>query len=227
MKRINATKYQFQKAVLLLGTALLFISCEINEGEKLGELNKNFSDRTIIDADLTYTDSGKVRMLLKAPLIEEFTLIDSPYTLMKKGVDIKFWNNRSDQPNRLTANWAKLNDKKKFYEGRGDVEMINNDGDTLRTQLIFWDNKNRKIYTEDTVTIKRKDGTVNKSNHGMLASEDFKEFTFLDNHGIFMVDEEKRNRVEPTENQSQEKKKAPKGLKELKLKPMKENKKLQ
>lgn len=180
----------------LFGAALLFYSCEINETQELGELNKNFADRTIVDAFLTYKDSGVVKMELKAPLVEEFTLIDSPYTIMRNGVHIKFWNN-DPNPNYLRADWAKILDRKKFYEGKGNVEMINSDGDTLRTQHIFWDNKNRRIFTTDTVTIKRKNGTTNIANHGMTAMEDFKEFTFLDNSGVIVFDENSQKKPNP------------------------------
>ena len=187
----NVLKIYHILRAALLGAAFLFTACELQESEPLGELNRNFADRTIVDAFLTYKDSGIVTMELKAPLVEEFTLIDSPYTVMRKGVNIKFWNN-DPNPNFLRADWAKVEDRRKFYEGKGNVEMINSDGDTLRTQHIYWDNKNRKIYTRDTVTIKRKDGTINIANHGMTAVEDFKEFTFLDNHGLIVFDEKSK-----------------------------------
>lgn len=185
---VHATYYIIRAA--LFGAALLFTSCDERNSQPLGELNKNFADRTIVDAFLVYKDSGIVSMELKSPLIEEFTLIDSPYTLMRKGVDIKFWNSDKPDPNYLTADWAKMIDRRKLYEGKGNVEMINNDGDTLRTQHIFWDNLNRQIFTQDTVIIKRMDGTINIANHGLTASEDFKEFSFFDNSGIIVFDED-------------------------------------
>ena len=182
-----------------MGAALLFVfsSCDERKSNPMGLLNKDFADRTIVDAFLIYKDSGVVTMELKSPIIEEFTLIDSPYTLMRKGVDIKFWNSNKPEPNYLRADWAKIIDRRKFYEGKGNVKMINNDGDTLLTQHIFWDNLNRQIYTEDTVIIKRIDGTVNIANHGLVAAEDFKEFTFLDNSGIIVFDEENSSQPPP------------------------------
>lgn len=194
---LNVVKTYHIIRAALLGAAFLFSSCEMQESVPLGELNRNFADRTIVDAFLTYKDSGVVNMELKAPLVEEFTLIDSPYTIMRKGVNIKFWNN-DPNPNYLRADWAKIRDRSKFYEGKGNVEMINSDGDTLRTQHIFWDNQNRRIYTTDTVTIKRKDGTINIAKKGLTAAEDFKEFDLLDNHGVIVFDEKsKRNSPEP------------------------------
>ncbi|MDO5509716.1 MAG: LPS export ABC transporter periplasmic protein LptC [Weeksellaceae bacterium] len=179
------------KTALYLGAVLLFFTaCEEKVAGELGELNLNFADRTIIDAHLVYKDSGIVRLDLKSPLIEEFTLIDSPYTLMKKGLNVQFWNGINPKPNRLKADWAKILDLSKFYEGKGNVEMINVDGDTLRTNHIFWDNARRRIFTTDTVKILRRDGSINISNHGMDASEDFREFEFYQNHGIIVFNED-------------------------------------
>ncbi|MDG4945618.1 LPS export ABC transporter periplasmic protein LptC [Weeksellaceae bacterium KMM 9713] len=214
MKRNVLKTYNIIRAALF-GAALLFVSCEEKDSKPLGQLNKNFADRTIVDAFLTYKDSGVITMELKSPLIEEFTLIDSPYTIMRKGVNIKFWNSGKPNPNYLRADWAKIIDRKKFYEGKGNVEMINNDGDTLRTQHIFWDNLNRRIFTEDTVTIKRKDGTINIANHGLTASEDFKEFTLFDNHGVIFFDEAGENKTTPRTKPQLPKQEIPEDMVEL------------
>lgn len=214
MKRNVFKTYNIIRAALF-GAALLFVSCEEKDSKPLGQLNKNFADRTIVDAFLTYKDSGVITMELKSPLIEEFTLIDSPYTIMRKGVNIKFWNSGKPNPNYLKADWAKIIDRKKFYEGKGNVEMINNDGDTLRTQHIFWDNLNRRIFTQDTVTIKRKDGTTNIANHGLTASEDFKEFTLFDNHGVIFFDEAGENKTMPRTQTQLPKQEIPEDMVEL------------
>lgn len=190
------------KTALYWGAVLIFfVSCEEKVAGELGELNRDFADRTIIDAHLVYKDSGIVRLDLKSPLIEEFTLIDSPYTLMKKGLNVQFWNGGNPNPNRLRADWAKILDMKKFYEGKGNVEMINTDGDTLRTNHIFWDNMRRRIFTTDTVKILRSDGSINISNHGMDASEDFREFEFYQNHGVIILSEDGSPVRVPANNQ--------------------------
>ena len=132
---------------------------------------------------------------------------------------IKFWNSNNPEANFLKADWAKIIDRKKFYEGKGNVEMINNDGDTLRTEHIYWDNLNRRIFTQDTVTIKRIDGTINISNHGLTATEDFKEFTLLDNRGVIVFDENgnsKSNRSESAQESEQDELRPPEDMVELK-----------
>lgn len=190
------------KAALLYGAAFVMIGCELEKPKIKGEVNRNFSNQTIFDAEVIYRDSGEIRMKLNSPLIENYTLIDSPYTLMRKGVEVKFWNSNEPEPNFLKADWAKIQDQIKMYEGRGDVLMINNQGDTLRTERIFWDNANRRIFTDKPVTIKRMDGTVNVSKDGIEASEDFKEFTLKNNSGVISTGEGmmKKNNNKPTQD---------------------------
>lgn len=223
--RQNVFITYYSLRAVLLGTAFLFVSCDDLDTKSLGEINRNFADRTIQNAFVIRKDSGEIRMELRSPLIEEFTMIDSPYTVMRKGLNVKFWNSSSPKPNFLKADWAKIKSKINFYEGKGNVEMINNDGDTLRTEHIFWDNKNRRIFTKDTVIIKRLDGTVNVSNNGLEATEDFKEFTFYANHGVIVFDQNKakesKTNAKPDSLNSKKKLVAPKGMKELNPKKMK------
>ncbi|MBV7440557.1 LPS export ABC transporter periplasmic protein LptC [Weeksellaceae bacterium TAE3-ERU29] len=188
MRQFKLSGIYLIKAALFIGAALVFHACEESKTGDLGEINRNFADRTTINADVIYKDSGIVKVNLKAPIIEEYTLIDSPYTIMRKGLDLTFWSAESKKPNYLRADWAKIDDKRNFYEGRGNIVMINNDGDTLRTEKIFWDKQNRKIYTRDTVIISRLDGTKITSDYGMEGTEDFREFTFFQNHGVINAD---------------------------------------
>ncbi len=185
------------KAVLF-GTALFFFGCMEEQTEKLGELKTDFSSRTIKDAFLQQKDSGKVVMELRSPLIEEFEFVDTPYTIMRKGLFVKFWNNHSPKENTLRADWAKIKDRQKFYEGRGNIVMVNNEGDTLKTNHIFWNSEKKRIWTKDTVIIHRKDGTYNRALHGLEASQDFKEFTFYKNSGVIFVEEDKMQKQNPT-----------------------------
>ena len=199
MRQFNLSKIYLIKAALFLGAALIFTACEESKTEGLGKINRNFADRTTINAHVIYKDSGIIKLDLKSPIIEEYTLIDSPYTVMRKGLDLEFWGADSKKPNYLRADWARIQDLRNLYEGRGNVVMINNDGDTLKTQEIFWDKQNRKIYTRDTVIIARLDGTRITSDYGMEGTEDFKEFTFFQNHGVINAEQQKKKKSDNPE----------------------------
>jgi hypothetical protein len=51
---------------------------------------------------------------------------------------------KNKSPGKLWAKYAKMIDKKQFYEARGNVKVINNEGQTFVMQSIYWDKANKK-----------------------------------------------------------------------------------
>jgi hypothetical protein len=133
-------------------------------------------------------DSGMVKVRFKAPLLEEYEFIDTPYAEARKGLYLEFYDSKKPKvPGRLWAKYAKIIEKKQFYEARGNVKVINNEGQTFVMQSIFWDKANQKMYTRDTVFITDKDGSTSVSAGGMKAKDDFSEYVFYNNSGDFNV----------------------------------------
>lgn len=70
------------------------------------------------------------------------------------------------------------NDREKdFYLAKGDVKIINPEGQTFKMQSIYWDKKNKKMYTKDTVFITDKEGNILIGSHGMKAKDDFSQYS--------------------------------------------------
>ncbi|MDR2206959.1 MAG: LPS export ABC transporter periplasmic protein LptC [Flavobacteriaceae bacterium] len=161
------------------------ISCEedITEINKKNS-NKNFASQIIHNAYIVQRDSGFVKLRATAPLIEKYELIDSPYTVAKKGIDIKFFDKKKPKtPGTLTAKYAKINEKKKFYEAKGNVRIVTNEGQMFAMQSVFWDQRKKIIYTKDTVFVTDTDGSTLVGTNGMTAKDDFSEYTFFNNTG--------------------------------------------
>ena len=163
---------------------LFFLSCGDNEVEGVTAKNTDFASRRIFNANLTMTDSMKTTIKLRAPLIEMYEYAKVPYTVFNRGLDLDFFEKGKPKPGHLRADYAKIIEATGWYEAKKNVVIINSDGDTLKTNQIFWDRKNEKIFTDDTVRIYRADGiTTNFSNHGIEASQDFKNFKLKNNSG--------------------------------------------
>lgn len=168
--------------------AIFFVySC--NEKQLTANKNKkatNFPSRIIYNANIIDRDSGFVKMRFRAPIIEEYELIDTPYVVAKKGINIDFFDkNKPKTHGNLKADYAKFIEKKDFYEALGNVKIINPDGQTFAMKSIYWDKKNRKMYTKDTVFITDKNGNILIAANGMKAKDDFSEYTLLNNSGSF------------------------------------------
>ena len=171
---------------VLLGCAIFFVlnSCD----EDLTKLNKNrktnFPSQIINNANIVQRDSGMIKLRATAPLIEKFEYIDSPYIVARKGINILFYDKKKPKiPGKINAKYAKFNEKKKFYEAKGNVKIITNENQMFAMQSVFWDQNKKLIYTSDTVFVTDKDGSTLVGANGMRAKDDFSEYTFFNNSG--------------------------------------------
>ncbi|MBU8882132.1 LPS export ABC transporter periplasmic protein LptC [Kaistella sp. DKR-2] len=170
----------------LLGCAIFFglISCD----EDLTKINKNnntnFPSQIINNAHIVQRDSGMVKLRATAPLIEKYEYIDSPYIVARKGIQILFYDKKKPKvPGKINAKYAKFNEKKKFYEAKGNVRIVTNENQMFAMRSVFWDQGKRLIYTTDTVYVTDKDGSTLVGANGMKAKDDFSEYTFYNNSG--------------------------------------------
>ena len=168
-----------------MGCAIFFVSCE----EDLAAINSankkiNFPSQTINNATIIQRDSGFVKLRATAKLIEKYELIDTPYVVARKGIDMQFFDKKKPKtPGTIKANFAKITEMKKFYEARGNVKIRTSDGQLFASQSVFWDQKKKEIFTRDTVYVTDTDGSTLIGANGMVAKDDFSEYMFYNNSG--------------------------------------------
>ncbi|MDQ8143824.1 LPS export ABC transporter periplasmic protein LptC [Chryseobacterium sp. CFS15] len=190
----------FTNIAYLFSCAIFFIftSCEEDLTKLNGDNDKNFPSQIIHNANIIQRDSGMITLKATAPIIEKYELIDSPYTVAKKGMKIEFFDKKNPtKPGNITAKYAKMYDYKKFYEARGDVKILTSDGQRFATQSVFWDQKKNRIYTRDTVYATMEDGSTLVHANGMTAKDDFSEYKFFNNSGDLDVSKTKMAQPKP------------------------------
>lgn len=167
---------------------MLFVlqSCEEDITKKKQDKKTNFPSQVIYNAKIVQRDSGKVKVKFDAALLEKYELIDSPYVEAKKGIYLEYFDKKNPKvPGKIWAKYARYDEKKDFYFAKGRVKIVTNEGRTFVTETINWDKKNRKMYTKDTVFVSDQDGNVLVGANGMVAKDDFTEYTFYNNSGQF------------------------------------------
>ncbi|NAW52121.1 LPS export ABC transporter periplasmic protein LptC [Elizabethkingia argentiflava] len=170
--------------VFPLAIFFLFISCEENVISMNTKKKTNFPSKVVYNAQIIKRDSGKISVKFNAPLIEEYEYVDTPYAETKKGLYIELIDKRKpNTPGKLWANYAKMIEEKGFYFAKGDVKIINPEGQTFKMQSIFWDKKNKRMYTKDTVYITDKEGNILIGANGMNAKDDFSEYSLYSSFG--------------------------------------------
>ncbi|MFC6269048.1 LPS export ABC transporter periplasmic protein LptC [Frigoriflavimonas asaccharolytica] len=176
-----------KNTAFLFGCAVFFISCDedIAENNAKNKL-KNVPTQVIYNAKIVQRDSGLVKLRASAKLLEKFELSDSPYVVARKGIVIDFYDKETpDKPGNIKANFAKYNEKSRFYEARGNVVIRTNKDQLFATQSVFWNQTKKEIYTSDTVFVTDPDGNTLVGANGMTAKDDFSSYQFFNNSGAF------------------------------------------
>lgn len=172
----------------VFGCAIFFalISCEEDIAKINAKKNTNFASQVIHNANIVQRDSGFVKLRFKAPLVEKYELIDSPYVVAKKGIYLEFFDKKKPKtPGRIWAKYAKYNEKKELYVAKGNVKIITNEGQSFAMQSIYWDKQKKLMFTRDTVYVTDKDGSMLIGANGMTANDNFTQYTFFNNSGDF------------------------------------------
>lgn len=183
MKRILKITY-----VCLFGLILLACENKVEDIEEFSGLS-NMPIQTTFDAVVTFSDSAKINMRLKAPKMDRYTGSD-PYLEMMEGLEILFYDSLMNVESHLTARYGIIRDKENLVEVRQEVVFTNERGEILETELLYWSQDSAKVFTDKFVTITRQDGVIH--GHGLIANENFSEWEILNISGDIFVDDPKK-----------------------------------
>lgn len=107
-----------------------------------------------------YDDSGKVQLILKAPLLQHYENADASYAEFKYGITVVFYDGHKAPVGTVTAKYAKYTDKDKLWELRDSVVVHGNGNNMLETEQLFWDQDKDRIFTDKFVKIKSEDQII-------------------------------------------------------------------
>lgn len=178
----------YRNIAAFLGCAIFFAltSCEEDLAAANKKKNTNFASQVIHNANIIQHDSGFVSLRFKAPIIEKYELIDSPYVEAKKGIYLEYFDKKKPKiPGKIWSKYAKYDVLKDFYTAKGNVKILTSEGQSFAMESIFWDRKNKRMYTQDTVYVTDKDGSILVGANGMTAKDDFSQYMFYNNSGTF------------------------------------------
>jgi len=167
---------------------ILLFSCN-KENPNVIKKKVIFPNRTLIHANIINKDSGRITANVRSPLIEEYTTVDSPYTIFRKGLNLDFFQKGQIKPGYFQANWARLSDVTGIYEGRGNVIIVNEKGDSLKSEQVFWDKKRKTVYTSKIVYLISSKGDSLKASNGLQGTDDLENYTLFNNQGYMYVDD--------------------------------------
>lgn len=138
------------------------------------------------DIEVQYNDSGKVKIKLKAPQVDEYGG-NAPYTEMPKGVNVQFFDDSLKVNTSLRANYAIRKERERFMEAKYNVVVVNVKNEKLETEHLVWDGAKRRIYTKSKVTITTADQITIGT--GLESDEQFTDYTIENVESIITLKE--------------------------------------
>jgi LPS export ABC transporter protein LptC len=149
------------------------ISCK-NDIETINALTNELElpDISGFNIEISYTDSGILKGKIIAPEANDYNRKEEPFTEFPKGMKVLFYDLAGNPESYIQAKYAIFYKKKQLWEARGQV-LAENPGkkEKLETEQIFWDQKTKRIYSEEFATITNQTGVFYGEN-GFEAKED-------------------------------------------------------
>ncbi|MBN1251080.1 MAG: LPS export ABC transporter periplasmic protein LptC [Bacteroidales bacterium] len=160
---------------------------------------------SIENLNTSYTENGKIKGKLKTPLLNQFDDVEEPYLKFPKGVSIVMYDKNGKTESSMSANYAIYHTSKQLWEAHDNVVMTNIKGDILKTDKLYGNEKEKKIYTDEFVTIISADGTQIKGVNGFESNTEFTIYKFFDVSGkIFIHDDIEENSKNQSSNHIEE-----------------------
>ncbi|MBQ1696499.1 MAG: LPS export ABC transporter periplasmic protein LptC [Bacteroidales bacterium] len=192
MKRTPNGNYALRITHYALITALVAISSCTTKMQSLDNYNidETFADMSTKDLHTKYYSQHRLQTTIDAPVLDQFSSVKQPYWEFPKGVKVVFYDEQLKAQSSLTSGYAVYYTKKKLWEARNNVEIVNESGTKLNTEQIFGDENGKKVFSVKKVTVTDPDGTVIVGKQGFESDMAFKNYKFLDVNGVVSLQEQ-------------------------------------
>jgi LPS export ABC transporter protein LptC len=175
------------RTILAFSIITSILACKNDNIEKIQVLTA--SDNLPIEVGtnilLNYTDSGFVKAKVFAPTLERFDNDKSNQSIMKKGITAYFYNNQKKITSYIKSKYAIRDDRARTMTVKNDVIVVNIKGDTLRTELLIWNEKTNKINTNEAVKITTPDEII--YGDGLESNTEFSQYKIFKIKGIISL----------------------------------------
>lgn len=143
---------------------------------------------TTRDVSTYISDSGVVRYKIVAKEWNVFDRLDPSRWTFDQGIYLESYDEKMAVEATIKADTAYYFDKEELWELRGDVHIENAQDEQFDTQLLFWNQRTRKVYSDKYIRIRQQKRVV--TGVGFVSNQDFTDYTIMQTQGIFPIKEE-------------------------------------
>ena len=179
-------------ATVILAVVMLFLSASCSKGKEpvSAAITNRDSVPVMVTRDVaTYiSDSGVVRYKIIADEWQVFDRLKPSMWTFEQGVYLEKFNNDLSIEATIVADTAYYYDKEELWELRGNVHIENEQDEQFDTQLLFWNQKTKRVYSDLFIRIRQQKRIITGT--GFTSNQDFTLYTIKHTQGIFPIKEE-------------------------------------
>ena len=193
LQPINVVYHRNTSITIVLGAMvmlLLFSSCS-GRKKDLGAAITERDSLPVMDTRGVTTlisDSGITRDRINT---EEWLVFDRknpPYWAFEKGVYLEKFDSLFQVEASIKADTAYFYNKEELWKLMGNVDVKNLKGERFNTDLLYWDQRKQKVYSDQFIRIEQPDRII--TGRGFESNQQMTVYTIRQPEGIFYVDEE-------------------------------------
>lgn len=163
---------------IFLGLSIIVISssCSEKKVKKLADIKIYTGPVALAEnIETIYSDSGRLKLVVKAPLQTEFQTGDREFP---KGILIDFYDDKGIKTTHLTGNYARYDKQAGIYFATGNVIVENFvEKQKLQSEELKFNHLEKRIYTDKFVRITTEVDILTGT--GLTASQDFSTYKIL------------------------------------------------
>ena len=170
-------------------TATMFFSCNnnLNEVQNIG-ISENEPIGIAENINLKYTDSGKIKAILISPKMLDYSTRDFPFNEFPEGIKLDIFDNKNNK-SVVVSDYAIIYSNTDLIDLQGNVVITTHEGNILKTQQLYYDQKNKWLFSNYPVEIASNDNSLIKGNV-FDANSDFTLLNIYEMHDSVMIVEE-------------------------------------
>lgn len=180
-------------AMVMAWMTSLLLLCSCSGGDKqLGEAITERDSIPVMDTRGVTTlvsDSGLIRYRIET---EEWLVFDRknpPYWAFEKGVYLEKFDTLFNVEANIKADTAYFYNKQELWKLVGNVHVQNLKGDKFDTDLLYWDQRKQRVYSDRYIRIEQPDFDRVIWGWGFRSNQQMTKYTILKTGGTFYFDE--------------------------------------
>lgn len=182
--------------ILLFGCISLLSGCHKEEEKKTDNNDVDLSTipgMVTHDVSMLVSDSGKIKYHAIAPIWYRYDLDKkNPYQYFPEGLVLNQIDQQRNIVSHIQADTAYNYENTDLWHLIKNVQIYNVQGERFRTNDLYWDARNHKVYSDSFIHIERNYDIL--EGYGFTSNDAFSEYEVRQTTGIFEVKEQERQK---------------------------------